>query len=243
MNIIHDITSQPLCCLSIIFFTWTWSALFCSNVIQQLDIPESQDFTTFLTKYLTNCCHTSFLHFLFEVGCIWHIRELEASCGSFFILKYSLLLFWLEFFAKYIMNVTIKNSDLKSAQGLSGIIMSWYVFNSIQTFYSVPLVLFGLIKLSPMIASLFVFFAFFILLPQNLSVVIWGGFTGILLGFHFLLVLTNWYWSINICVGSIILLINVLSLERCGMLGAVSHHEIANNETLDIDLEEGMTRI
>lgn len=155
-------------------------------------------------------CHSSNLHALFDIVTFWNLRIVEKVYGSFFYLKYSILmvifgtflvLYLLDWIFKRSYSGDISRNPISSVEifGSTGLIISWLGFLSIDLVMRkkyLDFYLFGIIPIPISITPIVVLLISQMWSPRSQSLSQSGGLAaGYLLAFRLLKILESDYWT------------------------------------------------
>lgn len=213
-SFIFEAFSHPFCFLTIILLIWLWAKITLGEIdVKKYSMTYQECYQgKQLWRMLTApFLHQHLFHLLINIMCIWNFRELEESYGSFYLLRYSILMLIFEALtALFAMNIIISRTDnilftnmmqSHSLNGCSGVVLSWIAFQSIKfginqsekhIFY-----FFGFIPLNPVFAPIIMVVTMNLFVPRNHVITnLMGLLAGYLLSFGVLEVLPNIYWTI-----------------------------------------------
>lgn len=200
-----DITLHPLSSLSITFLVWVWTRVFCGEIVEhQLDgtVVDQCSFLDLLGKEVVSVfMHGTFLHLIFEVFSIWHLRHVEMLVGTSFLLRYSLLYIFIEAVIRYVISASkqLKFQDLyllPGKQGFSGLLIFWSILN-----LSAPTAMLGVITVAPVVLPILLLSFYVLFIPQTpyfsifLSILF-----GLMIHFRVFMVLEDIYWNLSFII-------------------------------------------
>lgn len=212
-TLVDSTLSHPFCTLLIVVVLWIWvNVVFKEFDEKQLsssyaNTMKKRQYWRVITAMVT---HVSFIHVVININCIWNLRYLEDFYGSFYMLKYSIVLAISEMFLSFgFMAVTIRGSGNNStiasflhnleACGCSGLILAWLTYQSVVSYYHNinPVFMFlGVLSLSPSFAPLIMLIVFSVVSGRNNMYANSAGLiNGYLLSSGILLFLPYLYWS------------------------------------------------
>jgi membrane associated rhomboid family serine protease len=213
VSLLHAVVYHPFCSLSIVLIVWMWASLFFQEIdIRRFSLSYHDCFKQrqYWRVFTAVVAHSSTLHFLINVNCLWNLRYLEDFYGSFYMFKYTIVLAITEMLLSFgLMAVTIRlsrnNPSLQSllhslqSHGCSGIILSWLIYQSIVEAHS-PIhpvfFLFGFLNISTSFAPLLMLVVFYVVTGRgNMYSNSSGMVNGYLLSSGLLLFLPSTYWS------------------------------------------------
>lgn len=188
--------------------------------------------------------HTSPIHLFLNITCLWNLRYIEVNYGSWFVVKYSLILLLAESILTFLsiklvsrmVNNPAVTQVLSSLQymGCSGLVLSWLAFQSMEVLNrksNALFLLFGLLPIPPFIAPLVVLvFCYLFAARSNGLPNSCGILAGYLLGSGFLSVLSGTYWTV--CFLLNILIVTIVSVKPSAIGGAGDRNvlPIANSD-------------
>ena len=177
-------------------------------------------------------CHQSFIHLIINVSSLWCCRHIEAIYGSFFFLRYSLLLIAVEgclslIILSFLQNPTRRNSndDISPGNakliGASGLVMAWVSFVGVRSLVDEaqsPLFglyyFFGILPVSWYLAPLLLLTIAPLFPPRESILSNGSGFVGgYLLVSGIINILPNLFWTIC-CVINILLFLSFTRSEN-----------------------------
>ena len=208
-SVLIQICKSPVIAITIAALVSTWVRLFHSRTDPTLytysyaDLLTRQQWWKLLTAPF---CHASFLALLFNSITLWGIRSIEMTYGSFFFLRYTLLLMIIEgLLTTAIVHMIVSYSSTQhpfrniSTGGCSGVIISWLAFQQMSRIgMSAPFYLFGVVPFPWELAPLLVIFITNYPVSSRTVVIlnIVSLFTGHALSFGLIAILSDIYWSI-----------------------------------------------
>lgn len=219
-----DIIDHPFCTVFILLISWIWVKLSFAEVeanklaLSYKDLLDRRQLYRIITSQLT---HTHLVHLLLNISCIWNLRYVEINYGTWFILKYSIILSVVEAYLSTGFVQIVKNllhsPSLGRAVGevqyvgCSGLILAWLSFQSIEVgrqAVDAIFLLIGFVYISPVFAPIVVLCFFYLFLSRNNAFPNSSGlFAGYLLAYRFLTVLESTYWTVCILTDITVLLL------------------------------------
>ena len=206
--VLKQISSSPVTSLGVTVLVATWVRLFSTRADPSLylysysDLVVRQQWWKLLTAPF---CQSSFLSLLFNSITLWGIRSIEVTCGSWYFLRYSILLMAVGgLLTTLVIHLIINYSSTQhpfrntSTGGFSGIIVSWLAYQQISRItMSHPFYLFGLLPLPWDLAPLFVILITpSFLNPKTVTILnIVSLLSGHMLSFGLFAILPDIYWS------------------------------------------------
>jgi membrane associated rhomboid family serine protease len=225
---IWDLVIHPFCTVWILLISWVWTRVFYDEfdpkefALSYSDCIQRKEYwRIFCAPFI----HSSFVHLLLNISCLWNLRYLEVNYGTWFLLKYSILLCSLEAMISFSMIKTgselINNQTLIQilnslpSFGSSGLILCWLEFQAVEKMEGRTdsiFLLFGIIPLSPIYVPLVLLSIFYLFIPK-ISIIY--NFCGILCGYFLavglLSVLDGYFWTISILMNIIFVVVSSLS--------------------------------
>mmetsp|Transcript_17095 Transcript_17095/g.16436 ORF Transcript_17095/g.16436 Transcript_17095/m.16436 type:complete len:402 (+) Transcript_17095:158-1363(+) len=217
ITVLKQIASSPIISLTISSFVAIWVKFFHSKTDPLLF---SYSYDNCLNRqqwwrlFSAPCCHASFIQLIFNVIALWGMRGLETTYGSWFFLRYTLILI----ISEALLNITLIHAimsyssayfNFSPAQhplrtlptlGSSGILLSWISFQLISEKKMLePFFFIGVIPVpwNNLLAPLFLIFVSSIIGSKTNAVTnIVSLMSGFLLGVGVLKILPDFYWSI-----------------------------------------------
>jgi membrane associated rhomboid family serine protease len=217
ITVLKQIGSSPVISLTISSFVAVWVKLFHSRIDP---ILYSFSYNDCLTRqqwwrlFSAPCCHASFLQLIVNVVTLWGMRALETTYGSWFFLRYTLILL----IAEALLNISLIHAIMLytsayhnfppgqhplrtlPTMGSSGILLSWVTFQLISDKKILePFHFMGFIPIpwDNLLAPLFLIFVSSIIGSKTNAVTnIVCLASGFLLGVGVLKILPDFYWSI-----------------------------------------------
>jgi len=247
-NVIYDaLVLSPVTSLLLTSSAWVWAKIF----LKEYDYrPFCRSYKHCIHKkqwwrVLTSpFTHQSFLHLLLNSVTIWSCRIVEKTFGSFFFLKYSLLLiiseslisfmliYYIRKFAETLTHpiLSIQFSMMINFQsfGCSGLALGWLGFLSL---YHGPLsnyriVLFGLLRVSLWYAPLVMIVVYYLFMFRGDLLYNWGGLlSGYLLALGVLQLFPDIYWSVCFIFDVIFIAIASIVSDRLWTSGEVDNND------------------
>ena len=206
--VLIQICKSPVIAITIAALVSTWVRLFHSRTDPTLytysytDLLTRQQWWKLLTAPF---CHVTFLALLFNSITLWGIRSIEVTYGSFFFLRYTLLLMIIEgLLTTAVVHLIVTYSSTQypfrniSTGGCSGVIISWLAFQQMSGIgMSDPFYLFGIVPFPWELAPLLVIFITNYPVSSRTVVIlnVVSLFTGHALSFGLIAILSDIYWS------------------------------------------------
>lgn len=206
--VLIQICKSPVVAITIAALVSTWVRLFHSRTDPTLytysytDLLTRQQWWKLLTAPF---CHVTFLALLFNSITLWGIRSIEVTYGSFFFLRYTLLLMIVEgLLTTAVVHLIVTYSSTQypfrniSTGGCSGVIISWLAFQQMSGIgMSDPFYLFGVVPFPWELAPLLVIFITNYPVSSRTVVIlnVVSLFTGHALSFGLIAILSDIYWS------------------------------------------------
>ncbi len=209
-----SLVSHPFCTLFIIAVVWIWVNIAFKESDEKnynmsySSVWKNRQYWRILSTIFT---HNSVVHVVINVNCIWNLRYLEDYYGSFFMIKYTVVLAICEVLLAFAMiSLTVRGSgnnpmlmnflhNLESL-GCSGVILAWLTFQSVASYYhdiNPIFMLLGILSISASFAPLIMLLIFsFTSGRNNIYANSAGLINGYALGSGILLFLPNIYWSL-----------------------------------------------
>lgn len=199
--------------------------------------------------------HQSFLHLALNSTTLWSCRVIEKTYGSFFFIRYSLVLivaenlisllsiFYIRRAARTNSQLQILSHSMSSLQsfGCSGMVLGWLAFLS---FYNGHLsenkiMLLGFFHVPIWYSPLIMLLAYHICLLKGNLLYNWAGLcSGYLLAAGILRVLPDFYWSICFILDLGFIVLASIVAERAQQPGSVNNSNRSTNSHSDDDLIE-----
>jgi membrane associated rhomboid family serine protease len=217
ITVLKQIASSPVISLTISSFVAIWVKLFHSKtdpLLYSFSYDNCLNRQQWWRLFSAPCCHASFIQLVFNAITLWGMRGLERTYGSWFFLRYTLILI----IAEALLNISLIHAimsyssayfNISPAQhplrtlptlGSSGILLSWITFQLIsEKEISEPFFFIGLIPIpwDTLLAPLFLIFVSSIIGSKTNAVTnIVSLASGFLLGVGVLKILPDFYWSI-----------------------------------------------
>ena len=208
LAVLKQISSSPVTSLGVTALVATWVRLFSTRTDPSLylysysDLVIRQQWWKLLTAPF---CQSSFLSLLFNSITLWGIRSIEVTCGSWYFLRYSILLMAIGgLLTTLVIHLIITYSSPQhpfrniSTGGFSGIIVSWLAYQQIsRVMMNHPFYLFGILPLPWDLAPLFVILITpSFLNPKTVTILnIVSLLSGHMLSFGLFAILPDVYWS------------------------------------------------
>jgi membrane associated rhomboid family serine protease len=208
MVVAWEIVCHPVSSASILLLVWVWVKVYVEEwdyrdlCLSFSDCIERQHYWRLLTAPAT---HRSFLHLLLNLMMIWSCKVAEEFYGSWFVLRYSLVMVLAEAlltFALIHYSVKLGRGEIMrhilynlQSSGCSGVLMGWLAFMSTDH-RARPILFLGLTPFHPAIAILPSIAANYLFVPMsNVYSNLCGLLSGYFLASGLLQVLPNAYWS------------------------------------------------
>ena len=158
----------------------------------------------------TSFSHTSWIHLLFDLISLWCIRQLESIYGSFYFLKYTIVLMICEsiisllllYLLTIIARLTTNPFENTKFTGSSGFVLAWLTYASIESttntlYNNTYYYILGLIPIYWLFAPLIMALLIPIIANRHNAVAnISGLLTGYLMYTGIIQILPNTYWTI-----------------------------------------------
>lgn len=215
--VLQQVSDSPIISLTVCLLVAIFVGIFHGRV----DIHEvSNNFFEVVTReqywkvFAAPLCHASFTHLIINVITLWAIRDVEKIYGSFFFLRYTMVLIIAEAAVSFggialILSVTgslnrtayIRQHPLIrniNCYGFSSVLLAWLAFHSISgVTLPRPFFLLGILPIPWGLAPLMMIFIAPLYAPRFIGVTNGIGLlSGYLLGFGVLKVLPDVYWSL-----------------------------------------------
>lgn len=216
-----DIVEHPFCSIFIVLIIWLWVNISYNDLdirkysLSVTDCWKNKQYWRILTSPFL---HKSLVHLILNVSCLWNVRFVEINYGTWFLFRYSIILFMCETLIVYAVmkgfskfaNNPILTEVLFRVQysGTSGLILAWLGFQSVEIMNEKTnslFLLFGFLSIPAVFAPVILLGFFYLLTPRNNGVANSAGlFAGYLLGVGFLRIMDDTYWTVcilfNICL-------------------------------------------
>lgn len=213
LSVIWEAVSAPIVSLTLLGTMWVWVKLFLQEWDPRqfsLSYGDCLQKNQFWRVLLAPLSHNSFWMMLLNTSVMWNFRNIEKVQGSFFFLRYSVLLilseaiitFVLIYFSMRLTNSIGVRQTLTTLNtiGSAGFILAWLSFESIafaDEHNPKSVVLLGWLNLHPITAPIVMVALYYFFLPathaySNLS----GLLSGYLLVGGLLKILPDIYWSL-----------------------------------------------
>lgn len=233
MSLIGLVFQSPCISITVVYLIWAWSKFLVEEwdyrrmTLSYQDCVSKCQYWRIFTAPLS---HQSTSHLLANLLTLWSCRSIERRYGSWFIFRYSALLLLCEagltiLFIQYCMklsrNEMVTNTlYTMSSSGISGLILAWMAYSSIDPKAEVFLFL-GIIPLHPALAIIpTICFHYFLGPVSTVYSNLCGLISGYLLASGVLLCLSGGYWTfcflVNIAILASATLLNEDTLPRNG---------------------------
>lgn len=210
-----DLIDHPFCTIFILLISWLWvKSIYHEVDIRKYSLSINDCFTNkqYWRIITAPFLHVSFVHLLLDISCIWNLRYVEINYGTWFIVRYSLILCLSETlitygimktFSRFVDNTVLTEILFKlQYHGSSGLVLGWLAFQSVEVMnekFDALFLLFGLLSIPSSFAPVILIGLYYLCIPRNNGVANSSGmFAGYLLGVGFLRIMDNTYWTICI---------------------------------------------
>lgn len=238
----HAFTS---CCITAIIYIWVmqrfdeWDTQ--RYLLNYTDIIEKMQFFRIFTAPLT---HSTLLHLLINVMCLWNLRFIEDHYGTWFMMRYSVFLLVSEAYIavatmslamRFINNpnVSVMISNLK-CDGCGGLVLAWLSFQAIELSYKqfpTLFLLFGLFPLPATTAPLLILSLYYLFISRSNSFThLAGMISGLLMGLGPFKVLQSAYFTVCILFDiAIITLVLSMGSRSASSVGNINDSNMSSN--------------
>lgn len=216
-DIFWEIVEHPFCAMFILVISWMWVKVSYKEVDigkYSLSIVECWDNRQYWRMLTAPFLHTSLIHLMLNISCLWNLRYVEINYGSLFMIKYSIILSLSEFLlwtsimtscSKFLESSVLSEMLFRlQYSGTSGLVLAWLAFQSVEVMNqktNAIFMLFGFLSVPSSIAPVILLGLFYLLTPQNNGVANSSGLlTGYLLGVGFLRIMDSTYWTVCILI-------------------------------------------
>jgi membrane associated rhomboid family serine protease len=214
-DIFWDVVGHPFCTLFILAITWIWVKVTYSEIDikkYSLSMVECWDNRQYWRILTAPFMHSSLIHLLLNISCLWNLRYVEINYGTFFMIKYSIILslsevlIWsliMKGFSNFVENSVLSEMLFRlQYSGTSGLVIAWLAFQSVEVMNektNAIFMLFGFLSIPSSFAPVILLGFYYLLTPRNNGVANSSGlFAGYLLGTGFLRIMDSTYWTICI---------------------------------------------
>ena len=214
ISVIIDAFFCPITTLFILLSLWTYVQI--AHQLWSLEqfaityhecITKRQIFKLFLSSF----SHATFIHLLFDLASLWSIRVLETAYGSYFFLRYTILLILAESLTTLLIvygiskisrvsEVTLINTKFS---GSSGVILCWLTYAALDSLTTDSLLndpyfyIFGFIPCIWVFVPMFMAVIIPVMANKNNPIAnISGLLTGYLFYIGVLAMLPDTYWTV-----------------------------------------------
>lgn len=259
-NIGWDLVDHPFCTVFILAICWVWIKVFYNELdVRKFSVSINDCWVKHQYGRILSSpfLHVSFVHLALDVSCLWNLRYIEANYGTWFMIKYSLILCLAESlmtycilraFSKFIANPILSDVLYRlQSFGTSGLVLAWLAFQSVEVMNEASnsiFLLFGFLSIPSSFAPVVLIGFYYLFSPQNNGVPNSSGmFAGYLLGLGFLKVLDSPYWTVCILFNLAIFFMSSRSesglsaqpsLENGSVGGFIGEYSDALNPTIAV---------